>query len=191
MKTIHYWQRVDGIGYWWCYMVSNLVAMSNSTGKVIPTELYKSFLKEMLAKGHDPKQGKFYLHWPLETIPWRKKNMGDTFFVKKEKRGSDEFWRLIDKWIPCVCSIDCPPEYKEDRKDKKLDTLIYPEWWVGHTITFMKVDQKYLFLESVWTWDTYEVSKDYINNTNLFGSSTVLFFIKKPWLRTRSLKTNG
>lgn len=164
--------------------------MSNATGKNIGDKLFRSFIAEILAKWYKTDSWRSYLSGPGDTIPRWKKNMGDTFSIRKEKRGTDEFWRLIDKWIPCVCSIDCSPEYQEDKKDKKLDTLLYPDWWGGHAITFMKVDGKYMFIDSTRSNDTYEVTKDYINNTNLFWSNTVLFFIKKPWLRISSSKKN-
>jgi len=79
------WQSIDWQSYARCYLISNLNAMSILTGKEVSDDLFRKFIKDMLAIKnertgnplHNPKYWKEFTIWPKFTLKRRKENMGD------------------------------------------------------------------------------------------------------------------
>ena len=171
------WQVIDNVAYWWCYMVSNLNAISLLTGKEVSLDLYRSFLQEMKESWHDPKSGKLFTSWPKYTIPRRKKNMSDTIVVSQIELFSATFRVNIIRWIPMVVSIATGDERAIDREDWILTDISFDDTVKnGHAIVL-----KWLkFYDSRRDQKTYSFTRQYISNVKwLFKSRIVLVFKRK------------
>jgi len=167
------WQIIDWVPYGRCYMVSNLNCMSLLTGKEISIDLYRSFLKEMISKWHNPKYWKLFTAWPDWTLPRRKKNMGDTIIVNKIELFSARFWVNVIKGRPMVISINVWNQFINDREDGILTRTIFDDKNTGHA-TVLKGLRIY---DSRSDQKTYSFTREYLTNVKgLFKSRTVLEF---------------
>lgn len=171
------WQTMDGVGYGRCYMISNLNLMSIMTWKEVSDDLFRKFLKDMLAIWHKPTLGKVFQSWPRRTLKRWKDNMWDTFEVKEIRNYSLERWKNIALWIPMVCSIRVWNQLREDQKDWLLeDVVLDDEVTTGHAIVLKGL----LFHDSSWSQKKYLVTDKYLRTVKwLFKFKSSLVFTKK------------
>lgn len=170
------WQIRKGKAYNWCYMISNLNAMSLLTGKEVSDNMFDKFIKDMLNKWHDPNYWKFILSWPNRTLPRWKENMGDTIKVSQITIFSTQFWVNVIKWVPMVLSINVGDQFRVDREDWTLHSKQFTDKLkTGHAIV-MKGLKLY---DSRWDQKTYSFTRQYLTNVQwLLKSRTVLVFHK-------------
>ncbi len=170
------WQVWKNKAYNWCYIISNLNAMSLLTGKEVSDAKYEKFLNDMMRKWHNPDFGKFIESWPNRTIPRWKENMGDIITVSQIKILTTQFWVNILKWVPMVLSINVWDQFRLDREDGTLhDTQFTDKVKSGHAIVI-----KWLRLyDSRWDQKTYSFTRQYLTNVQgLLKSRNVLVFQK-------------
>jgi len=175
------WQTLDWTSYSFCYLISNLNAMSILTGKEVSDDLFRKFIKDMLAIKnertgnplHNPKYWKEFTIWPKFTLKRRKENMGDIIRTREIAVRSQQFYDAMDKNV-MVVSIRVGHDFKDDIKDGRLEDLELDAWkW--HAIVLH--DHK---LKDSRRWQQqYSLTKDYVKNVKmLFKKHIALVFYK-------------
>lgn len=169
-------QRLDGIPYGRCYLISNINAMSLITWKELTPDLYRKLINDMLKEGHNPKYGKFFTSWPRRTIPRWKENMGDDFKVNEIKVWSARYYTNMFRKRPMVISINVWSQFETDREDGVLtDELLDDKTTNWHAT----VQKWYRIYDSREDQKTYSFTHEYLRNVKwFFKSTTVLEFIK-------------
>jgi hypothetical protein len=171
------WQIIDWKWYWWCYMISNLNAMSLITWKEVSIDLFRKFIIDMLRLWHKPDSWKIWTSWPKRSIPRWRDNIWDEFTVEQIKLFSAKYWINVIRGYPMVISINVWDQFRLDREDGTLVDYDFTDTiknWHSTVQVWFKIydsrrDQK-----------TYSFTREYIKNVKwLFKSTIVLLFKRK------------
>jgi len=151
--------------------------MSLLTGKEVSMDMYRKFLKDMEAQGHNPKHGRMFDTWPKSTIPRWRENMGDNIVVNEVKLFSAKFRVNIIKWRPMVISINVWDQFRADREDGTLVDMVLDDMTKSGHATVLKGLTVY---DSRRDQKTYSFTRAYLTNVKgLLRGSFALEFIKQ------------
>ena len=174
---IQYNQTINWVYYPWCRLLSNLIAMSNTTGKRITDEQMIKFANYARYNWISPRAWGNYIKWPTTTTKRWFDNMWDKFHIRKTNIWWLAFFKMLDIGLYCVVSITISNELNSDARDWKLDLL---EYWKGkgHTICIWKIWDDYCLIDSS-NRKPVIVPQENFKKSNLWRDKTALFFMKR------------